>query len=590
VVKRQAKFHDLDLDGLRDPSEPLLPGWQFRVTLETPALHGQQAGATAVATTGADGRWNLDLANVGPGTYRVEELPQDGWGITTEPAVRTVTVAEGIGDATVDAGAWGNVREADTAKSGFRLVDPPSRMDADRPTDLTVQVDLTNHGPADAVAVTDLLTVTGPEDCTVTPAEQTVTRTLREGDTAVVDLPVQVMCTEPSDHAFLFADRLTANEPLHELAPENNAASFTHVIEVFDDSDLAVFGTTLDCAAETEVRESFTCTGTTTVTNAGPYGPTDGDLNLGLTGPADCAITPEGATSRNRTPLAVGDAQALTARWTVLCDRRSFHPFTLDAGTAVDHVHVEDHEPGNDTATATDTVEVFEPVDLRVAVADLTCTEREANRTASTCTATVDVTNAGPADAVQTLTDVGLTPGEGCTAAAPVTVARTLAAEESTRVTQTFAITCTTDVRHEAQVDVHLRNAPTDPHAVDNDSDRLVWLPSDAKPRSLPSSVNISKAGALPLALISTANLDTLTDVDRSSVRYGVTGAEDSVTNCKPQGEDVDGDGRLDLVCHADTQLTAVGCDTTVLVATGRLTSGVRFVSQDDVKVTGCRR
>ncbi len=253
-------------------------------------------------------------------------------------------------------------------------------------------------------------------------------------------------------------------------------------------------------------------------------------------------------------------------------------------------MHVEDHHPGNDTATATDTVEVFEPVDLDVAVADLRCTEREANRTASACTATVEVTNAGPATAVQTLTDVALTPGEGCTAEAPVTVARTVNARESARFTQTFAITCSTDVRHEAQVDVHLRNAPADPHAVDSADDRLVWLPSDAKPRSLPSSVNVGKDGALPFALLATAGVDTVVDVDRASVRYGVTGAEDSVTSCTPEGEDVDRDGRVDLICHADTRLTGIGCDTTVLVATGRLTDGTRFVAQDDVKVTGCRR
>ncbi len=90
--------------------------------------------------------------------------------------------------------------------------------------------------------------------------------------------------------------------------------------------------------------------------------------------------------------------------------------------------------------------------------------------------------------------------------------------------------------------------------------------------------------------LISTARVDTVADVDRSSVRYGATGTEDSVTGCRTQGEDVDRDGRSDLICHADTRLTGISCDTTVLVVTGRLTDGIRFVSQDDVEVTGCRR
>lgn len=584
------KFHDLDADGVQDGGEPALAGWDFRVTLVGAALDRQPVGASRIVTSDADGRWSLDLHDLGPGTYRVEELPRDGWAVTGQSPSREVRVGVGIGDRTVDAGSWGNVQEADTAKTGFALVNPPPRIDADMPADLTVRVALTNNGPADVVSVTDELTVTGQEDCTITPARQTVTRTLREHETALVDLRVRVLCTEPSHHPFTFVDTLVADGAVRELEPGNNRAAFTHVIEVFDDSDVALSGTALDCQAATEVGASFTCTGTTSVTNHGPYGPTRTDVGLALTGPDDCVATPAGATASYEVPIAVGARETFTTRWNVACERRSFHDFELSASTDVRHLHVEDHLRDDNRQTASDVVEVFEPVDLDVRVLDLVCTEREANRTSSTCTATVDIANIGPATAVQTLTDLSLTPGEGCVGVPPVTVARTLAAGATVRLTEEFPVSCATEVRHDARLDVLLRNAPSDPHAVDSDADRLAWLPLDVKPRSLPSSVNVGGAGIVPFALIATAGVDPLRDVDTGSLRFGVTGAEDSVTGCKSQGEDVDGDGRADRICHASTQAAGIDCTTTLLVATGRFTNGTRFVAQDDVKVTGCAR
>ena len=584
------KFHDLDADGVRGGGEQALAGWQFRVTLVEAALDRQPVGASRIVTSGADGRWSLDLHDLGPGTYQVEELSQDGWVVTSPPASRHVRVGVGIGDRTVDAGSWGNVQQTDTAKTGFALVDPPSRIDADTPVDLTVRVALANHGPTDVVDVTDELVVTGADDCTIAPARQTVTRTLREGETAVADLSVRVLCTEPSHHRFTFEDALVAHGAVRELTPENNRAAFTHVIEVFDDSDLGLSGTVLDCPDATEVRASFTCTGRTTVTNQGPYGPTRADVGLALAGPADCVVTPAGPTGLHETPIAAGARETLVAEWSVTCERRSFHDFELSASTGVRHLHVEDHLLGDDRRVVSDTVEVFEPVDLEVRAVDLVCTEREADRSSSTCTATVDVANLGPATGVRTLTDVALTPGQGCLPIEPVTVSRTLAAGTTVRLTETFAVSCTTQVRHDARLDVLLRNAPSDPHAVDSDRDRLAWLPLDVKPRSLPSSVNVGGAGTLPFALIGTARVDPLRDVDAGSLRFGRTGVEDSVTGCRSEGEDVDGDGRADRICHASTSATGVDCTTTLLVATGRLTDGTRFVAQDDVKVTGCGR
>jgi hypothetical protein len=110
----------------------------------------------------------------------------------------------------------------------------------------------------------------------------------------------------------------------------------------------------------------------------------------------------------------------------------------------------------------------------------------------------------------------------------------------------------------------------------------------DVEPRSLPSSINIGKNGIVPFAVLSTAAFDALSDVELSSLRFGRTGTEASVVSCGPEGEDVNDDGRPDLVCHAQAQSLGLTCDTTVLRLTGRTTDGVVFFGEDTISVSGC--
>ena len=62
------KFEDLNGNGVRDPGEPGLPGWEIQA-LGPMSSH--------FATTGVGGRYCLD--NLPPGEYVVFEVPQPGW-------------------------------------------------------------------------------------------------------------------------------------------------------------------------------------------------------------------------------------------------------------------------------------------------------------------------------------------------------------------------------------------------------------------------------------------------------------------------------------------------------------------------------
>lgn len=65
--------------------------------------------------------------------------------------------------------------------------------------------------------------------------------------------------------------------------------------------------------------------------------------------------------------------------------------------------------------------------------------------------------------------------------------------------------------------------------------------------------LNPKSRGNVPVALLSSADFDAL-KADRSSITFGSTGDERSLLRCGKEGEDVNRDGRPDLVCHFDNQ------------------------------------
>jgi len=78
----------------------------------------------------------------------------------------------------------------------------------------------------------------------------------------------------------------------------------------------------------------------------------------------------------------------------------------------------------------------------------------------------------------------------------------------------------------------------------------------DIKPGSDTNPINPNSNGNIPVAILATADFDAPSIVDVSSLTFGRSGNEESLAFCNESGEDVNGDGLLDLVCHFETQLT----------------------------------
>ena len=107
----------------------------------------------------------------------------------------------------------------------------------------------------------------------------------------------------------------------------------------------------------------------------------------------------------------------------------------------------------------------------------------------------------------------------------------------------------------------------------------------DIKPGSDPNSINPRNNGNIPVAILSDHTLDAPSQVDTSSLTFGRTGHEQSLLFCNASPEDVNGDGRLDLVCHFDTRTAGFMSGDTVGVLRGLLTDGSVIEGRSSVRI-----
>lgn len=114
---------------------------------------------------------------------------------------------------------------------------------------------------------------------------------------------------------------------------------------------------------------------------------------------------------------------------------------------------------------------------------------------------------------------------------------------------------------------------------------RTLQLTIDIKPGSDPNSINLGSRGSIPVAILSTATFDSPRRLDLWSLTFGRTGDEASLAFCNPSGEDVNGDGLLDQVCHFRTEATGFQPGDPVGVLKGRTTTCVAASGTDAVRV-----
>lgn len=141
------------------------------------------------------------------------------------------------------------------------------------------------------------------------------------------------------------------------------------------------------------------------------------------------------------------------------------------------------------------------------------------------------------------------------------------------------------DTLDNCPIDANTDQADLDGDGIGDVCDPLNTVPIDIKPDSSSNSINRSSSGTVPVAILSTALFDAPSRVVRTSLTFGRTGEEASLRKCNANPEDVNGDGRYDLVCHFLVARTGFTLSDTVGVLRGTLLNGIRIQGSDTVRM-----
>jgi len=104
------------------------------------------------------------------------------------------------------------------------------------------------------------------------------------------------------------------------------------------------------------------------------------------------------------------------------------------------------------------------------------------------------------------------------------------------------------------------------------------------KPGSAQPPINTRSRGTIPVAIISTSSFNAVTAVDTTSLTFGRTGTEHSLGFCNSGGEDINGDGLPDLICHFETELTGFNSGDILAILMGKTIQGAVLVGQQAIR------
>jgi len=111
-------------------------------------------------------------------------------------------------------------------------------------------------------------------------------------------------------------------------------------------------------------------------------------------------------------------------------------------------------------------------------------------------------------------------------------------------------------------------------------------VPIEIKPPSAaPVAINPRAQGVIPVAILTTAGFDATT-VDPASVRFGPRAAGNALPAVV---QDVNGDGKPDLVLYFRSQSTGIACGDTTAVLSGQTVTGITFAGGEAIRTVDCK-
>lgn len=145
-----------------------------------------------------------------------------------------------------------------------------------------------------------------------------------------------------------------------------------------------------------------------------------------------------------------------------------------------------------------------------------------------------------------------------------------------------YEVADTVSVLLNVRVTVTLSGSPATGTIQDDDA---LQVPIDIKPGSFPNSINLGANGSVPVAILSTASFDATT-VDPATVTLASAPVRMRGNGTlMASSQDVNGDGRLDLVVHVSTDALQLSQTDTEAVLEGRTFGGQSIRGVDTVRV-----
>lgn len=123
------------------------------------------------------------------------------------------------------------------------------------------------------------------------------------------------------------------------------------------------------------------------------------------------------------------------------------------------------------------------------------------------------------------------------------------------------------------------------PHAAPRAVFEKIKVTIDIKPGDEPTTMDPKSGGLVPVAILSTPDF-TAAAVDTATVRFGAKGTEAAVM--RAMAEDVNKDGRVDLLMLFRNSETGVACGHTSASLTGKTKDGTEIFGSEALRTEGC--
>ena len=368
------------------------------------------------------------------------------------------------------------VAQADVAIANQALVTPPTQINTNTDTQLTLRKTLHNNGAFGPVSVSIAPTATPPASCTATASPTNPTSANLPVSTDVtVDEVWTINCSQPSTHAFSFGDTI-AITTAHVTDPNtaNNTASTPFSVDVLASADAKITGQSL-VSPPTEITQGQDTQVTLrkTLHDNGPFGPVGVSItnSADATGAPGCTATPSG-TNPTSANLPVSTDVLVDEVWTLNCSTTGAKPFTFNNAIAVTTAHVTDPTPANNSASTPLNVTVVPPAvtaDVKIVSQSFVTTPPTQINVSQDLPVTVRKTlhNNGPSGPVDVSITATASVPAGCTATAAPANPTSASLPVSTDVTvdETWTLHCTEPSTHSFTFNDSI--SPTTPGATD---------------------------------------------------------------------------------------------------------------------------